>query len=426
MTAPAPAATGTPNVKALYSDYAAGMETYIMFRIAQRVVDLTDELTAKGRPPIKMSIGAPTSDPPQILKDKVKELMDEPGIHTYSVPKGEKYFRDAASRRMKARFGIDINPNTEVSSLIGSKEGLAQMFRCIITPTLDESQQDIILTPDPGYASYQDAIKIAGGMCYPTVLNAENNYMPDFPKILEKIAAKGLDPKKVKALIVNYPSNPIGATVPFSYYHDVIEFARKHNILVISDIAYSEMYFEGEEPPHSVLEVPGAMDIAIEFHSLSKPYAVTGWRLGFAVGNADAVGILAKMKGTADSGLWKVMQKAAAFALESPECDAYIRKQALVYKENQDFMVEGFKKLGWPMEELNLPKFTFYFWLPIPKNYNSCEKFASDVLEKSGVVLVPGTAFGQSGEGFVRLSLVNPKDELAEVIRRLDEDGFHY
>lgn len=414
------------SIKSLYSDYCKDMETYIMFKIAQRVVDLTPMLTEKGRPPIRMSIGAPTVDPPKVLLDYFKQVLDEPGIHTYSVPKGEKFFRDAVSRRMKARFGVDIHPDKEVCSLVGSKEGLAQMFRALITPQWNRADKDIILTPDPGYASYKDAIEVAGGLSYPTPLTLENRYMPDFEQVLETLKKDGLDPKRVKALIINYPSNPIGATCPFSYYEEVVAFAKKHQMLLIGDIAYSEMVFAGEERPHSVLEVPGAKDIAIEFHSLSKPYAMTGWRIGFAVGNADAVDILAKIKGTVDSGIFKAIQKAAAFALESKECDDYILNVNKIYEKNQGLMLEGFKKLGWPIQQLNPPRATFYFWLPIPRNYTSSEKFADDLLEKSGIVIVPGTGFGAMGEGFFRMSLVNPENELQEVIRRMDEDGFHY
>lgn len=426
MTTLSEAKSADINIKSLYSDYCANMETYIMFRIAARVTELTQELEKKGRAPIKMSIGAPTVEPPKVVLDYFVKTLSEPGIHTYSVPKGEKFFLDAVAQRMKSRFGVDVNPTTEVTSLLGSKEGLANMFRAIITPRMDKKERDIILTPDPGYASYVDAIEVAGGLSYPTPLNLENNYLPDLDAAVESLKKDGYDPARIKAVIINYPSNPIGATAPMEYYETVVEFARRHKILLISDIAYSEMYFDGQEAPHSILEVPGAKDLAIEFHSLSKPYAMTGWRIGFAVGNADAVGILAKMKGTMDSGIFRAIQKAAAFALTSPECDAYIRENNKMYAENQKVMLAGFKRLGWPIEQLNPPKATFYLWLPIPRNYSSCEKFASDVLEKSGVVLVPGTAFGKTGEGFVRLSLVNPKHELEAVIDRMEQDGFLY
>ncbi len=414
------------DMKRLFSDYCKNMETYIMFKIAQRVVELTPELEAKGRSPIKMSIGAPTVPPPKVLVDYFKKILDEPGIHTYSVPKGEKFFRDAVSQRMKARFGVEIHPDQEVCSVVGSKEGLAAMFRALITPTLNKKEQDIILTPDPGYASYKDAIEVAGGHCYAMALTPGNRYLPSFEKVREQLIADGYDPAKIKALILNYPSNPIGATAPFSYLEEAVAFCRKYGIALISDVAYSEMVFTGEERPHSALEVPGAKDVTIEFHSMSKPYAMTGWRIGFAVGNTSLVGMLAKMKGTMDSGIFKAIQKAAAFALTSPECDAYIQEVNKVYEHKQQLMVEGFKTLGWPMDEIQPPRATFYFWLPIPKRFATSEQFANEMLEKSGIVIVPGTAFGQMGEGFFRMSLVNPDEELQEVITRMRQDGFTY
>jgi LL-diaminopimelate aminotransferase len=410
----------------LFSRYCANMETYIMFKISQRVSDLTPELEQKGRPPILMSIGAPTVAPPKALIDTLKTALDTPGLHTYSVPKGEKFFRDAVVQRMQQRFGVTLDANKQVCSLIGSKEGLAHMFRALITPSLQREEQDIILVPDPGYASYADAIAVAGGLAYSTPLTPENRYLPDLDGTLRRLSEEGLDPHRVKALVINYPSNPIGATAPFSFYEEAVSFARKHDILLISDIAYSEMVFSGEEKPHSILEVPGAQDLAIEFHSLSKPYAITGWRIGFAVGNTDAIDILAKVKGTVDSGLCKALQKAGAFALTSPECDAYIEEVNQIYEANQARMLKGFERLGWPVAQMNPPRATFYLWLPIPPRYNSCEQFATELLETSGIVVVPGTAFGKHGEGFVRLSLVTPPEQLDAVIERMATDGFTF
>jgi LL-diaminopimelate aminotransferase len=415
-----------PNIKSLVSDLCSEMQPYIMFRIAKRVLELTPQLEAKGRKPLRMSIGAPTVAPPSVLLKKITELLAEPGIHSYSVPEGEPFFRQAVAKRMKTRFGVDVDWKTEVCSLVGSKEGLAAMFRGVITPKDDVMEKDIILIPDPGYASYADAIKIAGGLPYSMPLTPENNYLPDMQRTLQELTNRGYNSNLVKALILNYPSNPIGATAPFSYYEEVIKFARQHNILVISDNAYSEMVFAGQPKPPSILEVEGARDIAIEFHSLSKPYAITGWRIGFAVGNAEAINVLNTVKSTMDSGLWKVLQKAAVFALESPLCEQFVTDMNKVYEGKQKLMKQGFLELGWPEETLNLPKATFYFWVPIPPRYTSCETFATEVLETSGVVLVPGTAFGKNGEGYVRLSLVNPDEEMKEVIQRLKTDGFTY
>lgn len=434
MSASSPQAQAV-NIPALFGEQAKGIETYIMFRIAQRVLELTPELTEKGLAPIKMSIGAPLHAPPQVALDYFNSVMDEPGIHAYSVPKGEPYFREAVAKRMKTRFGVDIDANKEVTALIGSKEGLANMFRALITPRPEgAADQDVILIPDPGYASYRDAIRMAGGRGVAMALTPENQFMPDIEAEIQKAINSEIAPEHIKAVVVNYPQNPTGMSATLEYYHDVVTACRKHNVLLIGDAAYADVFFPGETPPPSVLEVPGAKDIAIEFHTLSKPYAMTGWRVGFAVGNADAVGVLARIKGTMDTGIWRAVQKTAAFALGSEKCDDYITRLNGVFKDRLQLMLDELAKLGWPTGDASpipVPTATFYLWLPIPRSYaqkgpGGSEAFASDVLEKAGVVLVPGTAFGQSGEGWFRMSVVNEPDELREVARRLKDFGFTY
>jgi LL-diaminopimelate aminotransferase len=414
------------DIRTLYSENIAEMETYIMFRIAKRVAELTPELTAKGRAPIKLSIGAPVADPPAILLEKTAEFLKTPGLHTYSTPRGEKFFLEAVQQRMKNRFHVDINPNTDVCSLLGSKEGLANMFRALITHKTNPAEQDVIMVPNPGYASYVDAIQICGGLPYAMKLTPENQYKPSFEALLQDMASQGIQPDRVKAMIISYPSNPIGATAGLAYYEKAVAFCQTHHILLISDLAYADVYFPGEDPPHSILEVPGASQVAIEFHSLSKPYGTTGWRLGFAVGHPDAIEALERVKGTIDSGLFKVMQKAAAFAMNSPECFAYAMTQNQQYEKNQLLMVEGFSKLGWPMSEISPPRATFYLWLPIPPRYKSSALYCTELLEKSGIVAVPGTAFGHYGEGFYRMSLVDTEANLREVLSRMETDGFTY
>lgn len=415
-----------PNIQALYSESIRDMEVYIMFRIAKRVADLTPMLTQKGRPPIRLSMGAPIVDPPKVLIQKLKEALDKPGMHTYSTPKGEKFFRDAVQKRMKDRFGVDINPDTEVCSVIGSKEGLANIFRGLISYKTNPAKQDVIMIPDPGYASYVDAIKVCGGLPYAMRLTPENDYKPSFESLLLDMQVQGITPNRVKGLVLNYPSNPIGALCGLDYYEEAVAFCLKHNILLISDLAYSDLYFEGEARPHSVLEVPGAKEITLEFHSLSKPYATTGWRAGFAVGHVDAIEALERVKGTIDSGMFKPIQEAMAFAMNSDECMAYVKEQNKQYEIAQKIMVEGFASLGWPMDTINVPRATFYLWLPIPPRYKTAVEFSDALLETSGVVTVPGTAFGQYGEGFFRMSLVDSADKLKEVIVRMKEDGFTY
>ena len=414
------------DIKSLYSDYVKTLETYIMFRIKQEMTRLTPELKAKNRAPINLSIGAPVQSPPEFVINALKNALDEHGIHSYSAPKGEAYFLEAVAARMKKRFGVELDPKTEIFSLIGSKEGLANIFRTLINPTLNEKEQDIILIPDPGYASYQEQIKVTGGKAYPIPLTYENNFMPSLEPIVDQLENEGYSSDKIKAVVINYPNNPLGATATREYLKETVDFARSRNILLISDLAYADMYFADQEPPASILEFEGAKDIAIEFHSLSKPYAMTGWRIGWACGNRDAVSILGKLKSTVDTGIFKAIQKASASILISEEGDKYIEECNKNYRRKQEILVNGFRELGWPVDELIIPKATFYLWLPVPSGYDSCEKFTQELLEKSGIVVVPGTGFGKYGEGFFRLSFVSSDESLYEMIDRMKQDGFSY
>ena len=398
------------------------LETYIMFRIKETVARITPELKAKNRAPISLAMGAPTQNPPKFVIDALKTALDTDGIHTYSNPRGEKFYLDAIAQRMKSRFGIDIDPTCEIFSLIGSKEGLANFIRGLINPSDVREEKDIIMIPDPGYASYKEIIKVSGGLPYPVSLTQENNYMPDMEEVLVNLVNSGLNPKKIKALVINYPNNPLGATATREYLESVVAFCKKHNILLMSDAAYSDMYFKEELKPISIFQIDGAKDIAVEFFSFSKPYAMTGWRLGWVCGNKEAISWFGKLKSTIDNGLFKPLQKAAAEVLNSKEGDEYIKEANASFKKRQDILVKGLKELGW--ENFNVPDTTFYLWLPVPPKYKSDVEFTDDLLHKSGIVAVPGEAFGDSGKGFFRVSIVCSEEQLYEVIRRMKEDGF--
>ncbi len=407
-----------------FNEYVQNMETYIMFRIKDTVAKLTPELVAKNRAPISLSMGAPTQAPPEMVIKSMQNILEEKGIHTYSTSKGEKYFREACAKRMKTRFGVDLNPDTEIHSLIGSKEGLANLIRAIINPAIAESEKDIIMIPDPGYASYKEMVKASGGKPYSVPLKADDNYMPDMEKVFEQLIAGGNNPQKVKALIINYPNNPLGATATLDYFKSIVEFCKRHNILLVSDAAYTDMYFKPELKPASIFQVEGAKDIAVEFFSFSKPYAMTGWRLGWVCGNAEAIKYFGKLKSSIDSGAFKALQKAGAEILNSDEGDKFIETSNLMFKRHQALFVEGLKELGW--KNFNIPDATFYLWLPIPPRYNSAVDFSEDLLKKSGVVVVPGDGFGEYGKGFVRVSIVCPEEQISEVFRRMKEDGFTF
>lgn len=414
------------NLEKLFNKEVMSLDTYIMFKLKEETLRLKDELTAKNRAPVSLSMGAPTANPPKILTDRLKEILDDDGINTYSTPKGESYFRESISQYMKRRFNVEMNSETEIFSLVGSKEGIANLVRFITTPKENEFDKDVIMVPDPCYASYLQFIQCCGAKAYPMPLTKENDYKPDAEQIYSQIIKDGYKPENVKALFINYPNNPMGISTTKEYVRSVIDFCKKHDILLVSDAAYTELYFSESEKPFSIFELSGAKDIGIEFYSFSKPYAVTGWRLGWVCGNKDVVQRFGKGKSTIDNGIFKALQKACAEILNSKEGDEYIKSGNAGYARKQAIIVKGFKELGWPIDEKTVPHTTFYLWLPIPRKYTSAFDFCRDVLRKSGVVLVPGNAFGKCGEGFFRLSFVCSDEKLQEVIDRFKQDGFYY
>ena len=296
-----------------FNAYMGTLETYIMFQIKAKMIAMTEELTKKGRKPIALSMGAPVDMVPDYVIERTNEHLKDPKNHTYSVPKGEIPFLEAVAKRMKNRFGVELDPKSEVFSLIGSKEGIANFIRAIINPTMDKKEQEIILIPDPGYASYTEMIKVSGGRAYGVPLTKENNYMPNLDEVWEKFLKEGNDPKKAKALIINYPNNPLGCTCTKEYLQHCVDFCKKHNIILMSDNAYCDIYFDEKDKPASVLECEGTKDIAVEFYSFSKPYAMTGWRLGWVCGNKDLISTFGKLKSSLDTGVFKVIQLAGAF-----------------------------------------------------------------------------------------------------------------
>ncbi len=409
-----------------FNEFVKDIETYIMFQIKQRAAELTDELKAKDRAPIALAMGAPVAKPPEFVYKQIIESLNEPQIHTYSSPKGESWFLEAVAQRMKNRFGVELNPKTEVFSLIGSKEGLANFIRALINPTTNENEKEIILVPDPGYASYTQMIKTNGGLSYGIELNKENNYMPNMYKVWEKIKKDGYNLSKIKAMIINYPSNPIGATCTREYLKHIVDFCKEKQIWLISDAAYCDIYFNEKDKPHSVLEIDGAKDVAVEFYSFSKPYSMTGFRLGWICGNAEAVSTFGRLKSTIDTGIFKVIQKAGAQVLNSKDGDEYIKNSNKDFKTKQMIIINGLRKLGWEINDNDIPNATFYIWQPIPPRYKTSKEFTDDLLEKSGIVVVPGSAFGKNGEGYFRLSAVATDEQLNEVIERMKLDGFSY
>ncbi len=410
----------------LFNEDVMALDTYIMVKLKEKTAQLKDKLTQKNRAPISLSMGAPTSAPPAILVDKLKEFLTEDNIHSYSVTRGESYFREACAKRMKNRFGVDINPVDEVCSILGSKDGLANLIRFLINPKHDEFEKDIILVPDPGYASYSQMVGCSGGTAYSMPLKPENNYQPDMEEVLEQLKNDGYDENKIKAVVINYPNNPLGVNASKEYVQSVIDFCKKHDFLLISDAAYCDMYYDENDKPFSIFELKGAKDIAVEMFTLSKSYAITGWRLGWVCGNSEVVSRFAKGKSTIDNGIFKALQKACSYIMTSSDGDDFIKSENIAYKRKQSILIKGLKELGWNIEDSQIPKTTFYLWLPVPPRYSSSVKFCEEMLEKSGIVVVPGSAFGKYGEGYFRISYVCSDEKLKEVIERMKSDGFRF
>ncbi len=361
---------------------------------------LKAEAVARGVDVIDLGIGDPDlPTPPHIVKAAM-EAVQNPENHHYPSSVGMRSFREAAAQWFETRFGVALDPDKEVVTLIGSKEGIAHFPLAFINPG------DVVLVPTPAYPVYHIGTLFAGGETYYLPLLEENQFLPD----LESIPAEIL--KRAKILWLNYPNNPTAAVADLDFFAKVVAFAKEHDLIVAHDAAYTELYFEDFRPP-SILQVEGAKEVAIEFHSLSKTYCMTGWRIAFAVGNEDLIAGLTKVKNNVDSGAFQAVQEAGITALSGDQaCVAEFRR---IFGERRDVVVEGLKKLGF---ELEVPKATFYVWAKVPKGYTS-SAFAAKLLSEAGIVVTPGNGFGDPGEGYFRLALTVDKMRLKEAIERI-------
>jgi LL-diaminopimelate aminotransferase len=360
-----------------------------------------NELRKQGKDLIDLGIGDPDLPTPPHIVAAMQAAAAEPRYHRYPSYEGMPAFRAAAVKWYAERFGVTgLDADKECCALIGSKEGIAHFPVAFVDPG------DLVLVPDPGYPVYATWTRFVGGEVHYMPLRRENGFLPDLDAIPAAVA------DRAKLMWINYPNNPTAALAPKSFYEKVVAFAKRHNIIVASDVAYSEMFYEGE-PPMSFLAVDGARDVGIEFQSLSKTYNMTGWRIGFAVGNAQLVHGLGKVKTNTDSGAFEGVQAAAVAALSSSqECVAEQRK---IYKERREVLCDGLEAAGF---EVLRPKATFYVLVACPKGYSSIE-FASKLLVEAGVVATPATGFGACGEGFIRLTLCADKSRMHEAAQRI-------
>ncbi len=309
-------------------------------------------------------------------------------------------FRDAVSKWYKRRHNVSLEPDKEVLTLIGAKEGSLHLSLAIVNPG------DTALVPDPAYTTYMTSTLLANGIPYKMPLKAENNFLPELDAIPKGVA------EKAKVIYVSYPNNPTGAVAGMDFYRALVDFAEDSGIIVCSDNPYSEIGFDGYRPL-SFLECKGAKDVGIELNSLSKPYSMTGWRIGMAVGNPGVINAMAVVKSNVDSGVFNAVQHAGIAALNLP--DSVIEKNLAVYQKRRDLVCNALEGIGL---EVNRPKAAFYLWVKVPEGRTSAG-FADEVLEKAGVVVTPGGAYGQHGEGFFRISLTVPDSRLAEAVERI-------
>ncbi|MGH2783725.1 MAG: LL-diaminopimelate aminotransferase [Actinomycetota bacterium] len=353
---------------------------------------------AAGVDVISFGVGDPDTPTPAHIVDAIKTAAADPATHQYPSYFGMADFRRAVAAWYKRRFGVELDPDTEVLPLIGSKEGLAHLPVAFVDPG------DVTLVPDPGYPVYQVATHLAGGTGVPFALRAENGFLPEWDSVAV--------PDRTKLVWLNYPSNPTAAVATLDDFAKAVEFARANEILLVHDNAYSEITYDGFVAP-SVLEVPGAKDVAVEFHSLSKTYNMTGWRCGFVVGSAFAIEALGRVKTNIDSGIFNAIQLAGIAALEGPQ-DFLVGLREL-YAKRRDLVVDTFNDMGWTLEP---PKGSIYVWLPVPEGHDSAS-FATLLLEEAGVVVPPGVGYGAAGEGYIRISLTVNDDRLVEGLERI-------
>ena len=369
---------------------------YLFVEISRRI----SEKRARGADVISFGIGDPDLPTPSGVVEVLREASLEPENHRYPETDGLPILRKAIADWYEVRFGVSLDADREVLPLIGAKEGIGHAALCFVDPG------DIVLVPDPGYPVYSVGTWFAGGECHFMPLTEENGWLPDLPSIPGEIASQA------KAIWLNYPNNPTGAVATREFFMEAVEFARAHDIALLHDAAYTECWFDGYRPP-SLLQTPGAMDVGIEFHSLSKSYNMTGWRVGMAAGNADMINALMVVKSNLDSGIPQAVQYMAAEAIKATETELMARNA--VYQRRRDRVVDTLRAVGLRVEA---PRAGLYVWARVPEAYSSAE-FTGLLLDDVDLVVTPGIGYGPSGEGYIRFSLTICEDDLERGLQRL-------
>jgi len=369
---------------------------YLFVDINRRIA----EMRARGIDIVTFAIGDPDMPTPQHIIDRLCAEARVPANHRYPESDGLPVLREAVAEWYQSRFGVDLDPDSEVLPLIGSKEGIGHIAFCFV------ESGSLVLVPDPGYPVYSMATMIAGGQPHYMPLLEENGYLPDFDAIPESVASRAT------LMWLNYPNNPTGAGAPLEVFNRAVAFARAHNIAICHDAPYTEVYFDGHRPP-SFLQAEGARDVGVEFHSLSKTYHMTGWRIGMAVGNKDMIRSLFTLKSNLDSGIPQAIQLMAVEALRGPQ--DVIERHNAVLQRRRDKLMDVLSQIGLHARK---PDGTFYVWARVPEGY-SCVDLTRELLEQVHVAVTPGIGYGASGANYIRFSITLPDDRLDEGVRRL-------
>ncbi|MDR7391210.1 MAG: LL-diaminopimelate aminotransferase [Armatimonadota bacterium] len=360
----------------------------------------TEELQRRGVDVISLAVGDPDLPTPEHVVEAMRQAVADPSTHRYPPYPGTGSFRAAVADWYQRRFGVRLDPDREVLALIGSKEGLAHLPWALLNPG------DVALVPDPGYPVYRVATLLADGVPQSLPLRPASGFLPDLSEVPTEVA------RRARLIFLNYPNNPTAATVELDFFAEVVRFAREFDVVVVHDNSYSEIAYDGYRPP-SFLQAPGALEVGVEFHSLSKTFCMTGWRLGWVCGNPDVVAALAKLKTNLDSGVFVAVQRAGEAALRGPE--EPVRQRVAVFQARRDLLVDGLREAGW---RVGRPRATFYLWAEVPDGFDSVT-FAQHVLDRAAVVVTPGVGYGEVGDRYVRLSFTTPEDRLKEAIERL-------
>ena len=372
--------------------------------VFSRLAVMRKNRLAQGKEVYDLSIGAPNIPPTKRIMEVMAEAVMKPANYVYAINDTQQLL-EAVAQWYKRRYDVELNPETEICSLLGSQDGLSHIALSILDPG------DVMLVPDPCYPIFADGPRIAGAELYYMPLQKENDYVIQLQDIPEEIA------RKAKFMLVSYPNNPTAAMAPESFYHEVVAFAKKYDIIVLHDNAYSELVFDGQSCG-SFLSIPGAMEVGVEFNSLSKTYGLAGARIGFCVGNKEVVGMLKTLKSNMDYGMFLPIQAAAVEALTGNQ--AVVAETRAAYEHRRDVLCDGLIEAGWHMEK---PAGTMFVWAPIPDSYQDSESFVADLLDKTGVLVTPGSAFGPSGEGYVRMALVQSEDTMKKIVDAVAVSG---